>query len=244
MFFVININDPPSIDLDSLSDVTLKANEPLSADLQSLLSDVDDPTDKIWLTATTPIPGAIQFDHISGYLSMQWEEPGTHVVSVMIVDRHGDWSTSEFTVTVLDTKPLSWDSEETPGDLRVSIDGPYVGSDAEVTLSNVGTLELNEVSTTWTICNSIVGVCHTAGSYDGLGTFVAAPASGNGMALGDYLTLFVRALDGDSWDRESDGNFKVDSIDSGPDVDESDIVDEEDQESRLRKPGEAPRSAL
>jgi len=237
VFFVININDPPSIDLDSLSDVTLKANEPLSADLQSLLSDVDDPTDKIWLTATTPIPGAIQFDHISGYLSMQWEEPGTHVVSVMIVDRHGDWSTSEFTVTVLDTKPLSWDSEETPGDLRVSIDGPYVGSDAEVTLSNVGTLELNEVSTTWTICNSIVGVCHTAGSYDGLGTFVAAPASGNGMALGDYLTLFVRALDGDSWDRESDGNFKVDSIDSGPDVDESDIVDEEDQESQAEETG-------
>ena len=237
VFFVININDPPSIDLDSLSDVTLKANEPLSVDLQSLLSDVDDPTDNIWLTASTPIPGAIQFDHISGYLSMQWEEPGTHVVSVMIVDRHGDWSSSEFSVTVLDTKPLSWDSEETPGDLRVSVDGPYVGSDAEVTLSNVGTLELNEVSTTWTICNSIVGVCHTAGSYDGLGTFVAAPASGNGMAVGDYLTLFVRALDGDSWDRESDGNFKVDSIDLGPDVDESDIVDEEEQESQAEETG-------
>jgi len=57
------------------------------------------------------------------------------------------------------------------------------------------------------------------------------------MAVGDYLTLFVRALDGDSWDRESDGNFKVDSIDLGPDVDESDIVDEEEQESQAEETG-------
>ena len=53
----------------------------------------------------TSIPGAAQFDYVSGVLNMQWDQPGTHSVKVTLIDSHGDWSSTTFTVTVLDSKP-------------------------------------------------------------------------------------------------------------------------------------------
>lgn len=219
VFFVINVNDPPTIDLEGLSDLTLKANEAFSIDFIPLMSDIDDPSEDIWITATTPIPGAIQYDYLTGVLDMQWEDPGEHTVTVTLVDRHAGWSSAEFTVSVLDSMLLTWHTDDQPGDFEVEIDGPYIGEDATVTIHNVGPLELTDITTTWTICNSIVGVCHSAGSHNGLGPFVATPVSGNGMALGDYLTLFVRAVDGSDWDRESDVNYKVNSVEAVPPTD-------------------------
>ena len=230
VFFVINVNDAPTIDLSELGEVTLKSNEIHSIDTIPLMSDIDDPNEEIWMDVVTEVPGAVQYDYVNGQLTMQWDEPGTHDVSLTLIDSHGDWSVSQFTVTILDSKPLEWSTESVPGDLEVQLDGPLFGEDATVTIVNVGGLELSEIKTTWTICNSIVGICHTAGSSNGLGPFVAAPISGNGMAVGDYLTLFVRAVDGDGWDRESTETLKIAAIGQiQEDPEEEILVDDNEQ---------------
>ena len=154
VFFVINVNDAPTIDLSELGEVTLKSNEIHSIDTIPLMSDIDDPNEEIWMDVVTEVPGAVQYDYVNGQLTMQWDEPGTHDVSLTLIDSHGDWSVSQFTVTILDSKPLEWSTESVPGDLEVQLDGPLFGEDATVTIVNVGGLELSEIKTTWTICNS------------------------------------------------------------------------------------------
>lgn len=232
IFFVINVNDAPTIDLSGLGEVTLKSNEQHSIDTLPLMSDIDDPSDEIWMDVVTEVPGAVQYDYLNGVLTMQWDEPGTHEVSLTLIDSHGDWSVSQFTVTILDSKPLSWSTDFEPGDLEPQVDGLSVGEDPTITIVNVGDLELSDIKTTWTICNSIVGICHTAGSSNGLGPFVAAPISGNGMAIGDYLTLYVRALDGDGWDRESTETLKLITGGQAQEQPEEPIPEEEETEKQ------------
>ena len=126
-------------------------NEIHSIDTIPLMSDIDDPNEEIWMDVVTEVPGAVQYDYVNGQLTMQWDEPGTHDVSLTLIDSHGDWSVSQFTVTILDSKPLEWSTESVPGDLEVQLDGPLFGEDATVTIVNVGGLELSEIKTTWTI---------------------------------------------------------------------------------------------
>ena len=68
---------------------------------------------------------------------------------------------------------------------------------------NNGEVVLAEPKVRWTICNGIVGICHSAGSFDGLGPFLAISSDGGGLSIGDYLTLSVKAIDSDGWDRET-----------------------------------------
>jgi hypothetical protein len=142
-----------------------------------------------------------------------------------LADRHGDWSTSDIIVTVLDKKVLTWHSEEQAGDLEVILVEPYVGSEPTVTIHNVGQLELSEIRTMWTVCNSIVGICHSAGTSNGLGPFSVVPTSGNGLAVGDYFTLYVEAVDADGWDRATEEQLKVTATQFTQDVEEPDDDD-------------------
>ena len=208
-FFVINVNDAPSIDLTSLKGLTLKSGEQATSDLLPLLTDIDDPDEEIWVEVVTSVPGSVQFDYLSGVLNMLWQEPGSHTVSLTLIDSHGDWSESHFTVIVLDSKPIIWKTDFQDGDLEVSIDDMVVGGNPMVTINNVGSLELSETKTRWSICNSIVGVCHSAGAVEGLGPFQAAPVDGGGMSVGDYLTLSIKAVDSDGWDRETEEILEI-----------------------------------
>jgi len=238
VFFVINVNDAPTIDLSSMTEVTLKSNEQFSLDVLAIMSDIDDPSDEIWLDAVSQIPGAVQYDYVNGILNMMWEEPGTHDVDLTLIDSHGDWSKSQFTVTVLDSKPLTWSTDSSDGDLQVQIDGPTVGENPTVTIANIGSVELNQIRVQWTICNSIVGICHSSGLSDDLGPFTTPPSSGNGMAVGDYLTLFVRATDGDGWDRESVETLKL-PVSGHEEVQEEleDPLEEDEQEPMQNSAG-------
>ena len=231
VFFVINVNDPPTISLGGIEALTLKANQPTSIDLASLMSDIDDPNDEIWLSATTSTPGALHYDYLNGILDMEWAEPGTHVVTLTMADRHGDWSTSDIVVTVLDKKVLTWQSDDQAGDLEVILVDPYVGLEPTVTIQNVGPLELSEVKTMWTVCNSIVGICHSVGTSDDLGPFSVVPVSGNGLAVGDYFTLHVEAVDSDGWDRASEDFLKITATQGAPDAE--DPVDKDDDPNQL-----------
>ena len=203
VFYVINVNDAPEMDVSILDGLALKSGELASIGIMPLISDIDDPEDEIWVDVDTPIPGAVQFDYVSGVLNMQWDRSGTHSVKMTLIDSHGDWSSTTFTVTVLDSKPLTWHTDFQEGDLEVELEGFEIGIDPTVTLVNNGEVVIEDPKVRWTICNGIVGICHSAGSFDGLGPFQAVSSDGGGLSIGDYLTLSVKAVDSDGWDRET-----------------------------------------
>ena len=203
VFYVINVNDAPEMDASILDGLALKSGELASIGIMPLISDIDDPEDEIWVDVDTPIPGAVQFDYVSGVLNMQWDRSGTHSVKMTLIDSHGDWSSTTFTVTVLDSKPLTWHTDFQEGNLKVELEGFEIGIDPTVTLVNNGEVVIEDPKVRWTICNGIVGICHSAGSFDGLGPFQAVSSDGGGLSIGDYLTLSVKAVDSDGWDRET-----------------------------------------
>lgn len=209
VFFVINVNDAPEIDISSLEGLTMKAGESASVGILPLMSDVDDPDDEIWVDVDTSVPGSVQFDHINGVLNMMWEEPGEHNVKLTLIDSHGEWSSSQFTVTILDAKPLSWQTEFDQGDLEVQLDDFAIGSNPTVTISYSGDIELVDSEVRWSICNGIVGICHSAGLSDGLGPFVVISSGGSGLSIGDYITLSVKAVDADGWDRSTPEHMDI-----------------------------------
>jgi hypothetical protein len=212
-----------------------------SIDLASLMFDIDDPDDEIWLSATTSTPGAVQYDHLNGILDMEWADPGTHIVTLTMADRHGEWSTFDIIVTVLDKKDLTWHSDDQAGDLEVILVDPYVGSEPTVTIQNVGPLELSEIKTMWTVCNSIVGICHSVGTSNDLGPFSIVPTSGNGLAVGDYFTLHVEAVDSDGWDRVSKDLIKITATQGAPDAE--DQIDEDDTNQLAGEPTGGPETS-
>jgi hypothetical protein len=201
VFFVINVNDAPEIDISSLEGLTMKAGESASIGILPLMSDVDDPDEEIWVDVDTSVPGSVQFDHINGVLNMMWEEPGEHNVKLTLIDSHGDWSSSQFIVTILDAKPLSWQTDFDQGDLEVQLEDFAIGSNPTVTIAYDGDIALVDSEVRWSICNGIVGICHSAGLSDGLGPFLVTSSDGSGLSIGDYLTLSVKAVDADGWDR-------------------------------------------
>ena len=201
VFFVINVNDAPEIDISSLEGLTMKAGESASVGILPLMSDVDDPDEEIWVDVDTSVPGSVQFDHINGLLNMMWEEPGEHNVKLTLIDSHGDWSSSQFIVTILDAKPLSWQTDFDQGDLEVHLEDFAIGSNPTVTIAYYGGIELVDSEVRWSICNGIVGICHSAGLSNDLGPFLVSSSDGYGLSIGDYLTLSVKALDADGWDR-------------------------------------------
>ena len=203
VFFVINVNDAPEIDTSSLEGLTMKSGESASVGILPLMSDVDDPDEEIWVDVDTSVPGSVQFDHVNGVLNMLWEEPGEHIVKLTLIDSHGDWSSSQFMVTILDAKPLTWMTDFQQGDLEVQLEGFVIGTDPTVTLVYSGDIEITQSQVRWSICNGIVGICHSAGASDGLGPFQAISSDGGGLSIGDYLTLSVRAVDSEGWDRET-----------------------------------------
>jgi len=111
-----------------------------------------------------------------------------------------------------------------------------------VTIQNVGSLELSEIKTMWTVCNSIVGICHSVGTSNDLGPFSIVPTSGNGLAVGDYFTLHVEAVDSDGWDRASKELIKIIAIQGAPDVE--DLVVEDDASQLAGEPTAEPETSM
>ena len=209
VFFVINVNDAPEIDTSSLEGLTMKVGESASIGILPLMSDVDDPDEEIWVDVDTSEPGSVQFDHINGVLNMMWEDPGEHNVKLTLIDSHGDWSSSQFVVTILDAKPMSWQTDFEQGDLEVQIEDLEIGSNPTVTIEYGGDIELVDSEVRWSICNGIVGICHSAGLSDGLGPFQVISSEGSGLSIGDYLTLSVKAVDADGWDRATPEHMDI-----------------------------------
>ncbi len=219
--FVYNINDPPTIISESIPEMTVKSGEQNSINLKSSITDIDDPDSEIWVSVSSAISGSVQYDYSSGDLSFSWDESGTQSITLTVVDRHGGWSTFNILVEVLDKKPLVWFEEDFEGDLQPIVENAYYGMNPTVRINNLGNLQLSEIKVTWTVCNSILGICHSNGFSNTLGPFQIIPSSGAGLGIGDYITLSVDSVDSDGWDRSSTELYKMAAINSPFDLPES-----------------------
>ena len=205
-FHVLNVNDAPIIDISGIDDVTLKIGDVTEIDLISRIIDIDDPDEEIWITATSYYPGAVYYDPISGIMTADWPEEGSDSIKITAEDRHGASSTISLSYTIVDDIPLDWDEN-----FEIQIDSFDIGTTPTVTISNIGEELLTDIRVTWTVCNKITGICHSAGSSFNLGPFVILPVTGSGLSAGDYFTLSVQGVDENGFDRRTSEQMKFDA---------------------------------
>jgi hypothetical protein len=223
-FVIQNINDAPRIELTEYEEITIQTGDRVFIELIDLVTDVDDSDDEIWITAMTFVPGAVQYNPISGTLTMSWDEAGTELVTISAEDRHGDSTSKVITITIVDDLPLYWENNGV-GDLSVEIDTMDYYTNPEITISNIGELSLSEIKVLWNVCNSVTGICHSAGTSHNLGPFIVTTVSDGGLGVGDYLTLVVTAVDDLGMNRVSD-EWKQYAIEAIEDVEPTDTIDD------------------
>lgn len=211
-FHVLNVNDAPTIDTSGIDHVTLKLGVLTEIDLISRITDIDDPDEEIWITATSYYPGAVYYDPLSGIMSADWPEEGSDSIKITAEDRHGASTTVSLTYTIVDDIPLDWEEN-----FVVEVDSFDIGSTPTVVISNIGEEQLSDVRVTWTVCNRITGVCHSAGSSFSLGPFIILPVTGSGLSTGDYFTLSIQGVDKNGFDRRTPEQMKYDAVSSQED---------------------------
>ena len=209
-FYVLNVNDAPRIDSTDIDELTIEMGESIDIDLISRVSDIDDSDEEIWITASSYYPGAVFFDPISGIMEANWPEAGSDTVKITAEDRHGASTTISLSISIVDDIPLEWDEN-----FEVQIDSSEIGSTPTVEITNIGGQQLDEIRVTWTVCNKITGICHSAGSSFNLGPFIILPASGNGLSAGDYFTLSVQGVDENGFDRRTSEQKTFDAVAPG-----------------------------
>ena len=89
-------------------------------------------------------------------------------------------------------------------------------------------MELSDIEVIWNVCNSITGICNDYGKYYDFGPFIVLANGGDGLGIGDYLTLSVNAVDENGFDRATQDQFKayatepIDPVEEEPSDDNSD----------------------
>tara|TARA_B100001142_G_scaffold308825_1_gene340710 strand:- start:3336 stop:5000 length:1665 start_codon:yes stop_codon:yes gene_type:complete len=209
IFHINNVNDAPNIDLGEYSNPVLQTGDRLTFNVLDMVSDVDDSEEDIWITVTTFVPGAVQYNPISGLATMSWEDAGEEMVTVTAEDRHGASSAAIITVSVVNDLPLLWADSSGFGDLSVNISSTSFGLNPSVTIENVGDLELSEIKVIWSVCNSITGICNDFGTSYNMGPFIVLANNGEGLMIGDYVTLSVNAVDSQGFDRSTTEQYKA-----------------------------------
>jgi len=207
-FHVLNVNDAPRINLTDIEQIDLQTGDVYSINLLERISDIDNSDEEIWVVVENEVPGATQWNPITGNLIMSWQDSGTQMVNVIAEDRHGFSSYFVITVNVVDDLPLIW-KYGSIGDFIISIDTTDYYTNPSVSITNIGVLELSEISVFWGICNSVTGICHTSGISHTLGPFIVNHISGSGLGVGDYMTFTVRAVDQNGMDRVTEETYKI-----------------------------------
>ena len=225
-FHVLNVNDAPRMDMTGIEEFTVEMGDRITLELLDRMTDIDDPDEEIWATAMTFVAGAAQFNPITGILTMAWDEAGTEIVTITLEDRHGDASAYMIMVTVVDEMPLFWGT-----DLVATFSTAEYGSNPSVTIENTGQHVLSDIRITWTVCNSITGICHSSGVSHNFGPFIVYPVSGEGLGVGDYITLSAEGEDENGFDRVTEEQFRVYATET------EEIIDEPDEEGADTKTG-------
>ncbi|HIB59964.1 MAG TPA: hypothetical protein EYO42_05460, partial [Candidatus Poseidoniales archaeon] len=123
--YVQNVNDAPVLDISAFEGISLYKGEQKVIDLRSHLSDADADQEivDIYVNIAASPQIAALYSMQSGILTLQWEEPGSHDVTVTIVDDEDESSTYTFTVEVISHLPLTVSKEDSDANVYlVAID--------------------------------------------------------------------------------------------------------------------------
>ncbi|HIE81763.1 MAG TPA: hypothetical protein EYQ07_04460 [Candidatus Poseidoniales archaeon] len=208
-YHVNNINDAPRIDTTGIDTMLVQLGERITINVLDIVTDIDDPDEEIWITVTTYVPGAVLYNPISGMVTMSWDEAGEEIVTITAEDRHGQASAEMLIVQVVDALLLEWDDGSGNGDIVVNMEPAYFGANPAVTLESIADFELSDIKVIWTVCNTITGICSDFGNSYNFGPFIILANGGDGLAMGDYITLEVTAVDSNGFDRSTEEQYKV-----------------------------------
>ena len=234
------INDAPRLDMTDIDMITLKAGTQMSIDLQSRITDVDDPIEQVTTLISSSLPGSAQYVRSSGMLNLQFSEIGMHTVTIEVRDTY-DVNTYTITVDVFDSLPFTISKTDTGSSILIAtVTDLYISQTPHVMmeLSNSAPT-FTSMSVTWTICGG--GVCDGYWGYDldvskssqGWETDLNIPLLGgsdgemarpNGYNENDYFTLSIDAVDSENNNYKTQNTVKWDVIESIPapsDMDEA-----------------------
>jgi hypothetical protein len=128
------------------------------------------------------------------------------------------------TIEVIDSLPLVWSDNPETGDLMIEESNIYVGENPAFIITEHSDLGLTDIDIEWQICNMDTGVCTDFGKE--APTSFATPFEfqtnkPNGAMFRDYVKVIVTAVDGDGFDRTTDGSAKYDITTERPVVDDT-----------------------
>ncbi len=160
--YVQNVNDAPVLDISAFEGISLYKGEQKVIDLRSHLSDADADQEivDIYVNIAASPQIAALYSMQSGILTLQWEEPGSHDVTVTIVDDEDESSTYTFTVEVISHLPLTVSKEDSDANVYLVAIDDRIGRVANYMMTLGEDVGLSNIKTTWQICNMETGLCY------------------------------------------------------------------------------------
>ena len=203
-FVVNNINDAPRIDTGGIEHMVTKVGASMTVSVPAHVSDADHEFSDLWVEVDTYEAGSATYDFDTGLITMKWDEAGTELVTITVIDPFGESSTHIIEIEVVDSLPLVWGSVGIQGDISASFDTMDYATNPVATVTEMTSYGLTDVEIRWQVCNSLTGVCTDMGSAFGFSPFTVQANEGVGLRVGDYIGLTVRAVDSSGFDRKSE----------------------------------------
>jgi len=216
--FVNNVNDAPVLNISAFEGISLYKGEQKVIDLRSHLSDADADQEIVDLyvnIAASPQIAAL-YSMQSGILTLQWEEPGSHDVTVTIVDDEDVSTTYIFTVEVISHLPLSVSKSDSNSNVYFVANDDNIGRVTNFMMTLGEDVGLSNIKTTWQICNMETGLCYDIielehpNTESSIGwnyevTFARVTSNG-GLVYGDQIKLVdVTGIDANGIDLKMEG---------------------------------------
>ena len=218
-FVINNINDAPRIDTDGIEHMVSKVGSTTTISLPAHVSDVDHEFSELWIDVDTYDAGSATYDFDTGLITMKWDEPGTELVTITVIDPIGDSITHIIEIEVVDSLPLLWASIGAQGDISASFDTMDYSTNPVTTVTELTNHGLTDVEIRWQVCNSLTGVCTDMGTAFGFSPFTVQANEGVGLRVGDYIGLSVKAVDSSGFDRKSE-MLKTYAVEPSEDIQE------------------------
>ena len=245
---VNNVNDAPRLDLTGIENLETMLGEPIqfcsNADLcdfefGSRITDVDDDDSeaRFYSSVMADEPSAVDWNPVTGELTLDFETAGDHIVSVTTRDRHDATDVFSFTVSVFSELPLVLvTSASETGDVLMEWEDMYAGLAPTVTFTLHSDIGLQDLAADWQMCDMTTGIClynMPSTLADGQGpwsiTVVFADAP---ILLYNYeLKVSLDGIDSDGTDRKMDSYYKWEITEYPPqDIPLDEMTDEQLQQ--------------
>ncbi len=213
---VQNVNDAPRFDSTGFDNLMVQAGNTLELDMNGRLTDIDDDDAEIWATIISN-DGLVQYNPISGMLTATYQDAGEYMFQLSASDSSGATNQWNMIVNVVDSVNLVWSNDGTNGDLDIVVTDMYIGKNATVYLVQLSDIGFSEITATWELCNSDLGLCLYQGVIELDPSILSSSGQsfevikigddGNPMGVGldtfDYIKVRVNGVGTDGFDYES-----------------------------------------